>query len=322
MRATLTHSASRKSFTSRVHKDDEFLSPRTESAPWLHSSPGSRTASKVFNMRARSLSPADVMARSQSPSCLSPITRGDGPPDEKVKRLRGAGEAIGRRGRASLGIPWRQIPSHDRTGMIKETGDPFGSPESKKKEAGSQSKKTAQCSGKLAGSQGMKELLGSPTSEKRVTSPCMRRSMSMDSSSADFHSFHHLSVCRNLFGGDSEEAPKPKPSRRSLGPASPTKDSCPFFRQDSVSKGPASVEYGVAEKVVEARRDYRAFHDNPELERMALEVPRLRKSMSSLCMVSPLTPPQTLSKESLTRSSNVVHSIRPPRTSVTQRRWK
>merc|ERR1711879_761782 len=147
----------------------------------------------------------------------------------------------------------------------------------KKKEAGSQSKKVAQCSGKLAGSQGMKELLGSPADERRAMSPCMRRSMSMDSSSDFYSSNHHLSVCRNLFGGGSEEALNPKPSRRSLGPASPTKDSCPFFRQASLSKGPTSVEYGVAEKVVEARRDYRAFHDKPELERMALEVPTLRK---------------------------------------------
>jgi len=249
-------------------------------------------------VRARSLSQSDIMARSQSPSCLSPITRGDGPPDEKVKRLRGAGEAIGRRGRASLGIPWRQIPSHDRTGMIKETGDPFGSPESKKKEANSQSKKIAQCSGKLAGSQGMKELLD----EKRVMAPCMKRSTSVDN--------HSLSVRRNLFGDGSEEASSQKPPRRSLGPTSPTQDSCPFFREDSVLKGPTSVEYGVAEKVVEARRDYRAFHDKPELERMASEVPALRKSMSSL---------RTLSPQSPHNLSN--HLIR-PRTSGTQKRWK
>lgn len=320
MRATLTHtpehpSSRIKSFTSRVHKDDEMLSAGRDSVSRFQASPGSRTGSKVFNMRARSMSPADIMARSQSPSCLSPITRGDGPPDEKVKRLRGSGEAIGRRGRASLGIPWRQIPSHDRTGMIKETGDPFGSPESIKKEAGSQSKKMAQCSPKLAGSQGMKELLGSTPDEPRALramSPHMKRSNSVDD--------YSCSVRRNLLAAVSEEETSQRPPRRSLRISSPTKDSCPFFREDSVSKGLTSVEYGVGERVVEARRDYRAFHDTPELESMAFQVPALRKSMSALRTLSPQSP-SNVSSQTLTSLNNAVHSVR-PRHSGMQKRWK
>merc|ERR1719458_1203387 len=179
-----------------------MLSAGRDSVTRLQSSPGSRLGSRVFNERARSLSPADIMARSQSPSCLSPITRGDGPPDEKIKRLRGSGEVVGRRGRASLGIPWRQIPSHDRTGVLKETGSPLGSPEKRKNDTGIQSKKTAQCSGKLGGSQGMKDLLSSPDSSPKAMSPIMRRSTSADPCS--------FPVRRNLFGfgGDDQEAPR------------------------------------------------------------------------------------------------------------------
>jgi len=313
MRVTLMHTpehlASRiKSFTARVHKENDLLSSNTVGR--LQSSPG--LGPRVFNERARSLSPADIMARSQSPSCLSPITRGDGPPDEKIKRLRGSGEAVGRRGRASLGIPWRQIPSHDRTGMLKETGDPFGSPESKKKEAGSQSKKAALCSGKLGGSQGMKELLSSPeTSPKAMMTPSMRRC-----TSADPHSCGGLR--RNLFGGDAQEAPRQRVPRRSVGS---TKDSCPFFREDSVPKSPTSVEYGVAEKVIESRRDFRAFHGNPELDKLSAEIPALRKSMSSLRTVSPQSS-QHFSSQTLTSLGNVVHSIRARPSGGPSKRWK
>jgi hypothetical protein len=323
MRVTLTHtpenSASRmKSFTSRVHKDNDLLSTSTISR--LQSLPGSWLGPRAFNERARSLSPADIMTRSQSPSCLSPITRGDCPPDEKIKKLRGSGEAIGRRGRASLGIPWRQIPSHDRVGMLKETGDPFGSPESKKKEAGSQSKKAAQCSGKLGGSQGMKELLSSPESSPTAMAPSMRRASSAEP--------HPCRVRRNLFGGgDDQEAPSPYQrlprTRRSLGHTGSTKESCPFFREDSGPKCPTSVEYGPAEKVVESRRDYRAFHDHPELHKLASDVPLLRKSMSSLRTVSSHSSPQHLSSQTLRSLGNNVHSVRPrPSTGGPQRRWK
>jgi len=316
MRVTLMHTpehaASRiKSFTARVHKENDLLSTSTVSR--LQSSPGSRLGSRVFNERARSLSPADMMARSQSPSCLSPITRGDGPPDEKIKRLRGCGEAIGCRGRASVGIPWRQIPSHDCTGMLKATGDPFGSPESKKKEAGSQSKKVAQCTGKLSGSQGMKELLSSPEGSPTAMSPSMRRCLS-----ADTHSCH---VRRNLFGGDDREAPRQRLPRRSVGHTGSTKDSCPFFREDSVPKCPTSVEYGVAEKVIEARRDYHAFHSNPELDKLSAEMPALRKSMSSLRTMSPQSS-HHLSSQTLTSLGNVVHSIRSRPSGGQHKRWK
>jgi len=315
MRLTLAHTPERpasriKSFTARVYKDTDSVSSGTVTR--LQSSPGSRLGSRVFNERARSLSPSDIMARSQSPSCLSPITRGDGPPDEKIQRLRGSGEAIGRRGRASLGIPWRQIRSHDRTGMLKETGNPLGSPEKKKNETGIQSKKTAQCSGKLGGSQGMKELLSSPDSSPKAMSPIMRRSTSADPCS--------FPVRRRLFGGDDQEAPRQRPPRRSLGHTGPTKDSCPFFREDSVPKCPASIEYGVAEKVIEARRDYRAFLDNPELDKLVSEIPVLRKSMSSLRTASPQSP-HHLSNQTVTSLSNVVHSIR-PRPSGQHKRWK
>mmetsp|Transcript_11553 Transcript_11553/g.26866 ORF Transcript_11553/g.26866 Transcript_11553/m.26866 type:complete len:454 (-) Transcript_11553:112-1473(-) len=44
---------------------------------------------------------------------------------QKDSRLVGdEAKAIGRRGRESKGIPWRQIPSFSRTGHLSETGDP------------------------------------------------------------------------------------------------------------------------------------------------------------------------------------------------------
>jgi len=316
MRATFTHTPEhltrrRKSFTALVHKDHDLFPTNIVSRP--QSSLASRLGSRVFNDRARSLPPADIMARSQSQSCLSPILRGDGLPDEKIKRLRGLGEAIGRRGWASLGIPWRQIPSHDRTGMVKETGDPFGSPESKKKEAGGQSKKAAQCSGKLGGSQGMKELLSSLDNSPKAMEPSMRRSTSADP--------QLLHLRRNLFGGDGQEAPRQRPPQRSLGHTGSTKDSCPFFCEETVPKCPTSVEYGVAEKVIEARRDYRAFHDNPELDKLTSEIPFLRKSKSSLRTASPQNP-HHLSSQTVTSLGNVMHSIRPRPSGGQYKRWK
>mmetsp|Transcript_123285 Transcript_123285/g.245457 ORF Transcript_123285/g.245457 Transcript_123285/m.245457 type:complete len:89 (-) Transcript_123285:183-449(-) len=86
-------------------------------------------------------------------------------------------------------------------------------------------------------------------------------------------------------------------------------------------KYPTCVEYGVAEKVVEARRDHRAFHDNPELDKMVCEIPLLRKSMSSLRTVSPQSP-HHLSSQTQTSLGNVVHSIRPRPSTGQQKRWK
>lgn len=40
-------------------------------------------------------------------------------------RLRGEGQDIGQRGKASVGVPWRQLPAYDRIGMMQETGDPY-----------------------------------------------------------------------------------------------------------------------------------------------------------------------------------------------------
>lgn len=46
-------------------------------------------------------------------------------PEQRVPRLRGEeGKSIGQRGRASNGIPWRQIPAYSATGAMAETGDP------------------------------------------------------------------------------------------------------------------------------------------------------------------------------------------------------
>jgi len=47
-----------------------------------------------------------------------------GEPDEQqAARLVGHGQAIGGRGKSSAGIPWRHIPSYDRSGIMGDTGD-------------------------------------------------------------------------------------------------------------------------------------------------------------------------------------------------------
>lgn len=53
------------------------------------------------------------------------------PEEQRAARLAGPGQAIGGRGKASSGIPWRHLPSYDRNGLMAETGDRCSSPELK-----------------------------------------------------------------------------------------------------------------------------------------------------------------------------------------------
>jgi hypothetical protein len=68
-------------------------------------------------------------------------------------RLRGPGEAIGSRGKASVGIPWRQVPSYNGAGVLGETGDRL--PHTPKRPI----RKTGAFSPRLTPGQGVRELL-------------------------------------------------------------------------------------------------------------------------------------------------------------------
>jgi len=226
---------------------------------------------------------------------------------EERARLRGDGEAIGKRGRASLGIPWRQIPVHDTSGQLRLTGDPsYASPERRKNEAVvCQTRKVSVCSPKLGSGQGMREIL--TPGEKAHPGGAIVGCKSPKSEKVPV---------RNLFPseGDGEQDChfSFKPQKKGVSQECNTKDKCPYFRTDSTvdqqavqsptrasrvldgnlqgagasPKGecnsPTSVEYPLAEKSVEARRDWKVLHGNPHLEKMAAEVPILRNQLRAL----------------------------------------
>jgi len=83
--------------------------------------------------------------------------------ERKIARLRGAGQAIGNRGKSSVGIPWRQIPSYDRVGLLSETGDPYHA-DQMKHAVPMISKKPSVFSPKFTSNSGVRDLLA-PVSE-------------------------------------------------------------------------------------------------------------------------------------------------------------
>ena len=146
---------------------------------------------------------------------------------EERARLRGDGEAIGKRGRASLGIPWRQIPVHDSSGQLRLTSDPSqASPESKKSDAMvCQSRKISAFSPKLGSGQGMREILtpGETVQAEGTTASCTVDDMPV----------------RNLFPAEGADEPVRhftfKTQKKGVSQECSTKDACPFFRADSTA---------------------------------------------------------------------------------------
>lgn len=229
---------------------------------------------------------------------------------EERARLRGDGEAIGKRGRASLGIPWRQIPVHDGSGQLRLTGDPsYASPVRRKNEVVvCQTRKVSTCSPKLGSGQGMREILTLSEKTNAVAEKVGTPIASCNEKSEKV-------PVRNLFPSEDGEQDRHfsfKPQKKGVSQECNTKDKCPFFRTDSTvdqqtmqnptkatrvldgnlqgsgaspkgeCRSPTSVEYPLAEKSVEARRDWKALHQNPQLERMAAEVPILRNQLRAL----------------------------------------
>jgi len=88
--------------------------------------------------------------------------------DKRVANLRGAGKAIGARGRSSAGMPWRQIPGYDSGGRLCETGDPHADRREIVKGSGMTEKRRAFFSPRLDQSSGVSELLGSSPMDQRL----------------------------------------------------------------------------------------------------------------------------------------------------------
>lgn len=146
--------------------------------------------------------------------------------DKKIARLRGAGQAIGNRGKSSVGVPWRQIPSYNQTGLMSETGDMYGGPEKEKHAVPLQYRKKGHCSMRLGSSEGMKDVLTDPPTEvesardqwlnviKRRYEAKHERKLPDKSDSSKLHWSY-------------------RPAKKVSGDFS-TKDTCPYFREDAI----------------------------------------------------------------------------------------
>lgn len=169
--------------------------------------------------------------------------------DQRVPRLRSDGATIGNRGKASCGIPWRQIPSYGRNGLLGETGDPY--PQDSKKAVEMDYKKKAHFSQKLAGSNGIKSTLGVLQENCESTLPFspVRRETSPRGA--------WLEVVRRrqeakMFPADQVRAPisfmkcssgEPaciadlhmqwRQQRKTVHAPEALKDACPYYREDS-----------------------------------------------------------------------------------------
>jgi len=228
--------------------------------------------------------------------------------EQQVPRLKGAGQAIGRRGRASTGMPWRQIPSYDRAGAMGKTGDPHAHPACMRKSAGWQQKAQAQFSDQLGSSIGMRDVLDTVQEGQRSRDNCENSPpdknapplpQKADPREAWLDVVKRRCAARagtfGAGGGGAQQRQQKQPPPggaaagrgtggvgRDLDVAS-TKDSCPFFRDDSIpesravqgatphircNRSPSSnisvpcalpahtTKELLAERVVEARRDF------------------------------------------------------------------
>lgn len=94
---------------------------------FLHHVPTSPTSSRNSVLRRHSTGSGRGYLSAQSESGQSALTgvgeRSCHSQSQASSRLRGPGEAIGSRAKASVGIPWRHVPSYSAAGVLGETGD-------------------------------------------------------------------------------------------------------------------------------------------------------------------------------------------------------
>lgn len=128
-----------------------------------NSTEASGRSSQVFRRYSSALilptTRSGTYARSPSPYTRSPSPKGvvkdhmwqtladSEELDPTIPRLRGEGCAIGQKGKASPGIPWRQLPQFSSTGKLQSTAEPIPAPEDVRAAIGMQSKQETIFSG-------------------------------------------------------------------------------------------------------------------------------------------------------------------------------
>eukprot|EP00930_Biecheleria_cincta_P035058 TRINITY_DN24145_c0_g1_i1.p1 TRINITY_DN24145_c0_g1~~TRINITY_DN24145_c0_g1_i1.p1 ORF type:complete len:478 (+),score=48.38 TRINITY_DN24145_c0_g1_i1:118-1434(+) len=174
-------------------------------------------------------------------------------------RLRGPGEAIGSRAKASVGIPWRQVPSYNGAGALCETGDRLRYTPSRPL------RKPGAFSPRLAQGQGVRELL-KPVREniaaiepEPLTPAAISAALAAEGAATARENWLEIVRRRcvlkreSRFGSPSDDVATPtrttltsrpdedrrgihqafRPSKKGSHSEVACKDSCPFSRSDS-----------------------------------------------------------------------------------------
>lgn len=314
--------------------------------------------------------------------------------EQRRTRLNREGEAIGRRGKASSGIPWRQIPSFDEGGRMTGTGDPLRTTEVPKRASAMPYRKQSMLSTQFWGGGGMKGVL-EPVREDPKTKVSAGDAQVQRGDETPFSSRDGKTslVAQHLQRRYNKQSPRGAPavseggsisaldryaldSGRSVVHDDPaahftyrqqksgiqktynTKDSCPFSRADgdpearqtqdptphkrlAMSPSPSLVgaatprtpaanaadvrgskghgTFQVAEKVMEARRDWVNRQENPELDELSLLSPQstfMSKSVSARSFNAQSVGSfnaqmkSSMSQQTLVSVSNPIHSVR------------
>ena len=375
-------SASRRGDVSDEAVDLELLhsgistSPRPSQTAVPLGSARSPRAHSAFNPRARPRSPrSDVGDGASAVRCRSGSPRfnedhmwrelfHDERDVQGVPRLREQGKDIGHRGKASLGIPWRQIPSFDRMGMMAETGDPHHS-EAMRRAAAMPYRKKSEFGTRHRGG-GMKDLLHAGGNENTPPPSLDEKAIVRDPRDA----WLDLVKRRQEVKHDGTRTPDEdkravhhtyRKQRKSVGadPGSAMKDSCPYYREDSIPEGrsiqpptphkrpslaPQSsmrrsemspvlgqrfTEAGLpSERVIEARRDWQYNQDKAvsEMYSPAGAPPsRLSSGLESRCSSTRSIPPEPLGPSSSAKQLALqasIHSVRARPAAPSKQRWK
>lgn len=161
---------------------------------------------------------------------------------QKVPRLRETGKDIGSRGKSSNGIPWRQIPSFDRMGLMAETGDPHYT-DAIKRAAAMPVRKKSEYGHRHRGG-GMKDLLhGGGSNENTPPMLVEEKRGQRDAREAWLDLVKRRQEAKMVTPDEDKRAVHHtyRKQRKSTGSdtSSTMKDMCPYYREDSIPEGRA-----------------------------------------------------------------------------------
>lgn len=150
--------------------DDLRARPHRRSTSRLESiASASDMGGSCISMRSRSASPRGT-SRACSEDHLWRELFHDEVEDRKVGRNHGPGKVIAARGKSSVGMPWRQIPRYDKSGIMHETGDPHAH-QAARSSVPFTSKRPGQFSPRINGAYGVKDIFLAPVSEHNENDP-------------------------------------------------------------------------------------------------------------------------------------------------------